>query len=350
MKPRKATQVVAFVAMTIFASNVGAEEKSDASPGSGVVNIYSARHYDSDQLLYDEFTRQTGVAVKRVELKPDLLIERMRAEGKASPADVVIMADAGALWRAQAAGLFQPLADPLIEGRVPAQFREQSGRWFGFSRRARVIAYDRSKVKPEEVAAYAQLAAPRFKGKLCVRSSDNVYNQSILGAFIEAWGAEQAMAWAQGMVANMARPPRGGDTDQIKAVAAGACEVALVNTYYYLRIARSAEAADKAVAEKVAISFPDQKGGGTHVNISGGGIALNAPNRDNAVKFLQFLTSEKAQSLFATANNEYPVGGAGSATLTDGPDASFKTAGVPVTVFGKRQAEAQAIFDRVGWR
>ncbi len=348
MQSRKMFALLVAVAATfLVVSRADAEEKGAAS---GVVNIYTARHYDSDVQLYDEFTRRTGVAVKRIELKPDLLIERMRAEGKASPADVVIMADAGALWRAEAAGLFQPLADPLIEARVPAQFRDKGGRWFGFSRRARVIAYDRAKLKPEEVATYAQLAEPRFKGKLCVRSSDNVYNQSILAAFIEAWGAEKAAAWAQGVVANMARPPQGGDTDQIKAVAAGACEVALVNTYYYLRIARSAEAADKAIAEKVAISFPDQAGDGTHVNISGGGIAANAPNRDNAVKFLQFLTSATAQTLFATANNEYPAVGEGAPALTDGPDVSFKAAGIAVTVFGKRQAEAQAIFDRVGWR
>lgn len=324
------------------ASRAGAEEQ--------VLNLYSARHYDADRIIYDGFTRATGIRVNRIETTPDLLIERMRAEGEQSPADVVLMADAGALWRAQQAGLLQPATSPTLQQRVPQHLRDAEGRWWGFSRRARVIAYDATRVRPEEVATYESLASPRFRGQVCVRSSDNVYNLSLLGALIERWGEERALAWARGVVANMARPPQGGDIDQIRAVGAGACQVALTNSYYYLRLATSANAGDQAVARRVQLSFPEQNGTGTHVNISGGGVAAHAPHRANAVRFLEYLTSDEAQHVFADANNEFPA----VAGVTPPPAvqrySNFRADPMPVTVYGQRQAQAQRLFDQAGWR
>lgn len=328
-----------------------AEEQGEtAQAGGGLLNVYSARHYDADQLLYDGFTKATGIEVRKVEASPDLIIERMKAEGPGSPADVVLMADAGALWKAEQAGLLQPLSSEVLAARIPQQLREEDGRWFGLAQRARVIAYDKARVKPEEVASYEQLASPRFKDKLCVRSSDNVYNQSFLAAMIERMGPAKAEEWARGIVANMARQPQGGDRDQIKGVAAGACEVALTNSYYFVRLARPGEDADPQVQQKVALSFPDQAGNGTHVNISGGGIAAHAPNRDNARKFLEYLATDEAQKIFASANYEFPAVAAVKADALPGIPAAYKADPMPVTVYGARQAEAQAIFDKVGWR
>ncbi|HEX2559401.1 extracellular solute-binding protein [Phenylobacterium sp.] len=319
-------------------------------PAKGAVNLYTARHYDADLQLYDAFTRATGIKVNRLEMNPDQIIERMKAEGASSPADVVIMADAGALWRAQDAGLLAPTKIAELEQVIPANLRAPEGQWYGFSRRARVIAYDKAKVKPEEVATYEALASPRFNGQVCVRSADNVYNLSLMAALIERWGPQKAQAWAKGVVANMARPPQGGDIDQIRAVAAGACQVALTNSYYFLRIVRSEAADDQRVAQAVTLSFPDLGGQGTHVNISGAGIAANAPNRAQAEQFLRFLTTPEAQRIFAGANNEFPVAAGVETPPEVAAFATFKADPLPVSTYGRRQAEAQAIFDRAGWR
>ncbi|MET0294050.1 MAG: extracellular solute-binding protein [Phenylobacterium sp.] len=327
-----------------------AEAPAVPDPAKGVVNLYTARHYDADLKLYDAFTRATGVKVNRMEMNPDALIERIKAEGDASPADVIIMADAGALWRAQQAGAFQKAGLPELDTAIPPQLREPNGLWYGFSRRARVIAYDKAKVKPEEVATYEALASPRFKGKVCARTSENVYNLSLMAALIEHWGHDKALAWAKGVVANFARPPQGEDITQIRAIGAGVCEVTLTNSYYYLRVARSQAPADKTVAAKVALSFPNLAGQGTHENISGAGLAAHAPNPGQARQFLTFLASPTAQSIFAGANNEFPV----IAGVQPPPEvaayAGFKADPLPMTALGARQAEAQAIYDQAGWR
>ena len=329
-------------------------QATGAAPGQAaggqVLNLYTARHYDSDQQIYDGFQRATGVRINRIESNPSLLVERLRSEGAASPADVILMADAGALWRAQSAGLFQPVRSELLEQRIPAPLREPEGRWFGFSRRARIIAYDKADVQPQDVASYAALADPTFKGRVCVRSSDNIYNLSTLAALIEKWGRDRAATWARGVVANMARPPKGGDIDQIKAVAAGACDVALANSYYYLRLANSKDPADRAVAEKVGVVFPGQAAEGTLVNISGGGVAAHAPHRDNAIRFLEYLASDEAQAIFAGGNNEFPAVAGAQAPASVAAYADFNADPLPVAVYGRRQAEAQAVFDEAGWR
>ncbi len=341
---------IALSVTALAACSPAKQAAPNAGTGTGEINLYTARHYDADLQLYAAFTKATGIKVNRLEMQPDQLIERTKAEGEASPADVILMADAGALWRAEAAGLFQPLTTPTLAARIPAALRDPKGQWWGFSRRARVIAYDKAAVRPEEVAHYDQIAGPRFKGKVCVRSSDNVYNLSLMAALIEHWGEPKASNWAKGVVANMARAPQGGDIDQIRAVEAGACQVALTNTYYYLRLAASPDAADKAAAARVGLSFPEQDGVGTHVNISGGGLAAHAPNKAAAIKFLEFLASDEAQAIFAGANHEYPA----VEGLPSPPDvaaySNFKSDPMAVSIYGQRQAQAQGVYDQAGWR
>ncbi|HEX6859906.1 MAG TPA: extracellular solute-binding protein [Caulobacteraceae bacterium] len=339
---------LAAAALALALAACGGQEPG--RPITGVVNIYTARHYDADLQLYDAFTKETGIKVNRLEMEPDQLIERMKAEGPASPADVILMADAGALWRAQQAGLFQPVTTPTLEQRVPEHLRGEDHQWWGFSRRARVIAYDKAKVRPEEVATYESLASPRFRGQVCVRSSDNVYNLSLMASFIERWGADKALAWAKGVVANMARKPQGGDIDQIRAVGAGACQVALTNTYYFLRIAASKNPGDEETAARVALAFPEQATTGTHVNVSGGGLAAHAGHKAAAVQFLEFLTSDEAQAIFAGANHEYPAVEGVKPPADVEAYSHFKADPMPVAIYGQRQAQAQAVFDQAGWR
>ena len=316
-----------------------------------VLNIYSSRHYQTDEALYAGFTQQTGITINRIEAGEDQLIERIRNEGARSPADVLITVDAGRLWRAEQLGLLQPVRSALLEDRIPASFREPGGQWFGFSMRARVIAYSKARVKPEEVPTYESLADAKWKGRLCVRSSSNIYNLSLMGALIAQLGQAQAEGWARAVRANMAREPKGGDTDQLKAVAAGECDVAIANHYYYARLARSAKAEDRAVADKVGIVFPNQAGRGTHVNISGAGVLKHAPHRDAAVKFLEYLASDEAQRYFADGNNEWPVV---ASVRVDNPAlaelGAFKYDPLNVAVLGRNQPESQKLYDRVAWK
>jgi iron(III) transport system substrate-binding protein len=316
-----------------------------------VVNIYSSRHYQTDEALYAGFTKATGIKVNRIEAGEDALIERVRSEGARSPADVLITVDAGRLWRAEQAGLFQPVKSQVLESRIPESLREPGGHWFGFSQRARVIAYNNLKVKPGEITSYEDLAEAKWKGRVCMRSSTNVYNLSLMGALIDHLGEPKAEAWAKGVRANLAQEPKGGDTDQLKAVAAGQCDVTVSNQYYYARFARSGKADERAVAARVALVLPNQTSWGTHVNISGGGVAKNAPNRENAIKFLEYLASDAAQRYFADGNNEWPVV---ASVKVDNPVlialGDFKRDRLNVAVLGKNQPSAQKIYDRVAWK
>lgn len=329
-------------------------EDTSGEPGQagegGVVNLYTARHYDSDRAVYAAFQEDTGIEVRVIEISGPELLERLRAEGEASPADVVIIADGGLMGRVAEAGLLQPLESEVVESRIPANLQDPENRWFAFSRRARVVAYDTTAVRPEEVDTYEELAGPRFRGQICVRSSDNPYNLSLLAALIERWGPERAEAWARGIVANMARPPEGGDRDQIRAVAAGQCQVAITNSYYFLGLAESEDAADRAVTERVALGWPSLDGRGAHINVSGAGLAANAPNRDNAVRFLEYLIEARAQAVFPELTNEFAV-----VEGTPLPDDVAALSDRPVdplavSTYGPRQAEAQRIFEAVGWR
>ena len=346
---RRTLSLFGVILLTLCLAGCG-QPKGGGGGGGRAVNLYTARHYDADQLVYDAFTKKTGIKVRWLEMAPDQLVERMKAEGPASPADVILMADAGALWRAEQAGLFQKISAPDLDQRIPAELRDPQGRWWAFSRRARVIAYDRTKLRPEEVATYEQLAGPRFKKGLCVRSADNAYNLSLMAAFIEHWGRAKALAWAKGVVANFARPPQGGDIDEIRAVGAGACVATLTNTYYYLRIAASKDPADMATAAKVALSFPEQAGVGSHVNISGGGLAAHATHTAEARAFLSFLASDEAQHIFAESNHEYPAVPSVRPPADVEAVAHFKADPLPLAKLGEHQAEAQDVYNQAGWR
>lgn len=314
------------------------------------VNVYSSRHYPSDKKLIELFQQKTGIKVNVIEAEIGPLLQRLQSEGRNSPADVLITVDAGNLWRAQEAGLFQPIKSAALEEVVPANLREPSGLWFGLSQRARVIIYNKEKVKPSELSTYEDLADPKWKGRILIRSSSNVYNQSLLASMIAAHGPAKAEEWARGIVANMARPPKGGDTDQIKAVAAGEGDIAISNTYYFARLLASSKPEDKAVVEKLGIFFPNQNDRGTHVNISGAGVTRYAPNRENAIKFLEFLVTPEAQEIFAHANHEYPVRSSVAPTAVVQSWGTFKADPLNAAELGRHQAEAVRIFDSVGWR
>jgi len=325
----------------------GEQAREEASETA--LTIYSARHYASDRAVYDMFEARTGIAIQTIEADGDLLIERIKADGPRSPADIVITVDAGRLWRAEQEGLFQPFESELIESRVPDNVQHPENAWFGFAKRARVIVYATDRVSPDEIAGYESLADPDWEDRVCVRSSGNIYNISLLAALIERWGLDEAEDWAEGVTANFARTPAGGDTDQIRAVAAGECDLALVNHYYYARLAGSETEADRAVADQVAVAWPEE-GGGVHVNISGAGLAAGAPNREAARQFLEFLVSDDAQRAFAELTNEYPV----AAEVVYDNDTlnslgAFDADPLNVNTLGQNQAEAQRIFDRVGW-
>jgi iron(III) transport system substrate-binding protein len=340
-----------FSGKTIVAAALALATSGAAIAQEKVVNVYSGRHYQTDEALYAGFTKATGIKVNRIEAGEDAIIERIRNEGARSPADVMITVDAGRLWRAEQLGLFQPVKSATLDARIPASLREPGGQWFGFSTRARVIAYNKAKVQPGEIKTYEELADPKWKGRVCMRSSTNVYNLSLMGALIDHLGEPRAEAWAKNVRANLAQEPKGGDTDQLKAVAAGQCDVTISNQYYYARLVRSGKADEKQAAAQLGIVLPNQESWGTHVNISGAGVLKNAPHRDNAVKFLEYLASDDAQRYFADGNNEWPVV---RSVKVDNPALNalgdFKRDAINVAVLGKNQPGSQKIYDRVAWK
>ena len=313
-----------------------------------VVNVYSARHYDTDMAMYERFTEETGIKVNLIEGSSDALIERIKSEGQFSPADMLITVDAGRLWRAEKEGIFQPVDSAMLSERIPAHLRHPEGEWFGLSKRARVIAHKKDMALPAGSGTYEALADEAFRGQVCMRSSGNIYNLSLMASLIDAHGAPAAEAWAKGVVANFARTPQSNDTGQLKAVASGECTITIANTYYLGRLMASTKPEDKALMANLEIVFPNQDGRGTHVNISGAGVTKYAPNRENAIRFLEYLTSDFAQRLFAEGNNEYPISGP-----TTGPVAAlgeFKRDDLNVSVLGENQTEAVKVYDRAGWK
>ncbi len=313
------------------------------------LNLYSARHYQTDEALYANFTRQTGIKINRIEAKEDELLERIRNEGAKSPADVFLTVDAARLAKADELGLFAPVKSKVLEDRIPANLRSPD--WFAFSTRARVIIANRDQVRIEDVQNYEDLADPKLKGKVCSRSGSHPYNLSLMSALIAHLGEAKAEAWARGVVSNFARSPKGGDTDQIKSVAAGECGVAVSNTYYLARLLRSEKADDRKLMEKISIIWPNQKSFGAHINVSGGGMLKSAPNKDSAVRFLEYLASDEAQRYFADGNNEWPAV-SNLAVKNPALDAmgKFKADTLPVATLAKNAASAQKIYDRAGWK
>ncbi|MBU0590334.1 MAG: extracellular solute-binding protein [Gammaproteobacteria bacterium] len=323
-----------------------------------VLNLYSARHYSTDEALYNDFTKATGIKINRVDADDAGILARLKAEGTASPADVILLVDASRLWKGEVEGLFQPIKSRVLDDAIPEQLRAKATAdggipWFGFSTRARVVVYDKIKVKKEDVDTYEELADPKNKGRLCIRSGSHPYNLSLFGAVTEHLGEQKAEQWLKGLVNNMARAPKGGDTDQIRGVASGECGIAVTNTYYLARLMRSSAPEDRAVVERVGVVFPNQATWGTHVNIAGGAVAKNAKNPANAVKFLEYLASPAAQNYFANGNNEWPtakgvkVNNAALQAMTGG---SFKSETIPISVVGMNQVKVQQMLDRVGFK
>ena len=320
------------------------------------LNLYSARHYATDEALYADFTRATGIRINRVDADDAGILSRLKAEGSASPADVILLVDAARLWKGEVEGLFKPIHSKLLEKAIPAHLRAsnrpEGTAWFGFSTRARVIVYDKSRVKPEDVDSYEKLALPVNKNKLCVRSGSHPYNLSLFSAMVEHIGASATEDWLKNLVGNMARSPKGGDTDQIKAVGSGECGIALANSYYVARLLRSTVAEDQALMQRIGIVFPNQSSWGTHMNIAGGAVAQHAKNPANAQKFLEYLASPSAQAYFANGNNEWPVVKSvqiNNPALQTMGGTNFKSDPLPVRFIGMNQIKVQQMLDRVGF-
>lgn len=314
----------------------------------GELNLYSSRHYDTDERLYSDFEDATGITINRIEGKADELIARMQAEGANSPADILLTVDTSRLERAKNAGLLQSIESERLEDRVPSYLQDGDNQWFGFSQRARIIFYDRNEVN-DPPRSYVELADPKYKGMVCHRSSSNVYAQTLLSSIIENHGAEAAKSWAQGMVDNFARPPQGGDTDQLRGIVSGECDISVANTYYFARSIRKNVKGLSDDRAMVGWIFPSQNAEGAHMNLSGGGVAAHAPNRDNAIKFLEYLASDSAQQYFSAGNDEYPAVPGIGLSPSVASLGMFKPDDVDLTAVAKNVPEAQKIFNEVGW-
>lgn len=322
-----------------------------------VLNLYSARHYPTDEALYAGFEKSSGIKIRRVTADDAGILARLKAEGASSPADVVLLVDAARLWRAERDGLFQPVKSAVLDAAIPSPLRattaDGSSMWFGLSTRARVIVYDKARLSRDQVDSYEKLGDPKLRGMLCMRSGAHPYNLSLFGAMVEHMGPQKTEAWLRALVANMARPPKGGDTDQIRAVAEGECGVTVSNTYYLARMMRSTRPDDQAIVARTAVVFPNQSSWGTHLNVAGGAVARHAPNRDHAVQFLEYLASPAAQLIFADGNNEWP---AAKGVVFDNPalkamgGAAFKSELIPIGVVGSHQGAVQQMLDRVGFK
>jgi len=338
----KSLKMGAAIALSLaMAGTVGAQEK--------VLNLYSARHYQTDEALYANFTKQTGIKINRIEAGENELLERIKNEGANSPADVFLTVDAARLAKADDLNLFAAINSKVLDSRIPAHMKTKD--WYAFSTRARVIVYNKSTVAPADIQTYEDVANAKLKGKVCVRSGSHPYNLSLGAALLEHVGEKKTEDWAKGLVANFARDPKGGDTDQIRAVAAGECGVTIANSYYLARLMRSEKPEDKKVMESVGVVWPNQKTTGAHVNISGGGVLKNAPNKEAAVKFLEYLASDQAQVYFADGNNEWPVV---LNVKINNPAlealGKFKADTLNVGALAKNQAAVQKIYDRAGWK
>lgn len=350
MNMKRRTFLTAGAAITTVAIHQLWNSRSSFGQNSKVLNLYSARHYDADNQVYEGFFKKTGIKVNLVEAAADKLIERVKSEGANSPADVIITVDAGNLWRTQQSNLFQQIPmSSLLYSKIKSSLRDTDGYWFGFAKRARVIMYNKARINPTDILRYEDLADEKWRGKILTRSSGNVYNQSLVGSIVAAAGESATEVWAKGVVANFARKPEGNDTSQIKAVAAGEGDLAIANTYYLARLANSSKPEDREVASKVGIIFPNQGDRGTHVNISGGGIAKFAPNREAALQYLEYLASPEAQQIFAGSNFEYPaIDGVSMNSVLTG-FGKFKSDPLNPKVFGEKNAIALKIMDRSGW-
>ena len=337
--------IVLFTASLSFASG-----QKDVNDNIQEVNVYSHRHYDVDQKLYDQFFTETGIKVNVVKAGADELLERLKSEGPNSPADILLTVDAGRLYKAQEMGLLQAVQTDKLTSAMPEHLRHPDGFWYGLTKRARVLAYSVDRVSPQELSTYEDLTDSKWKGRIVVRSSSNIYNQSMMASIIAANGKESAVQWAEGVVANMAREPKGNDRDQVKAVAAGQADIAIINTYYLGKLLTSSDEEEVNAGKSVALFFPDQDDRGTHINVSGAGVTTYAPNKENAIKFLEFLTSIEAQIVYAQENFEYPVRDDVEPSELVASWGTFKDDFTNLDVLGKLNVEAVIEFDKAGWK
>ena len=342
-----------FVSASAATAAVAASQMVQLKRGlaqTGEINLYSSRHYNTDDELYNNFTRQTGIKVNLVEGKADALLERIKSEGRNSLADVFITVDAARLWRADRAGIFAPVSSKVLEEKIPSYLRHPNGHWFGFTKRLRVIMYNKERVNRAELSTYEELANPKWKGKIAIRSSSNIYNQSLVASLIEVHGEGGTEKWCRGLVANLARPPQGNDRAQIEAAASGVADLAIANTYYLPRYAKDKDPGKRAIFEKMKIFFPNQQDRGAHANISGGGLVKTAPNQEGAIQFLEYLASPVAQTFFAQRNNEYPVVEGTPIDPIVASFGSFKSDVTSVASYGPNLDMAVKIMDRAGWK
>lgn len=333
---------------TVYIAAILAGTMAIPAYAEGELNLYSSRHYDTDERLYSDFEDATGITINRIEGKPDELLARIDAEGANSPADIFLTVDSSRLARAADAGLLQPVESAILEERIPAHLQNADNKWFGFSQRARIIFYDKNEVSAPPMT-YLDLADPKFEGMVCHRSSSNVYSQTLMSAIIENHGSEAAKEWAQGFVNNFARDPQGGDTDQLRGIVSGECDISVANTYYFARAMRKDVSGLTEGIDMINWVFPSQDAEGAHMNISGAGVLVNAPNVDNAVKFLEYLASDQAQRYFSDGNDEFPA--VAGVPLAESVTAlgEFKADNVDLTAIAANLGEAQKIFDAVGW-
>ncbi len=352
-----ASIILLFISLSFFACNDKKKENTETTSDSTAIveeskeiNIYSQRHYESDKNLFAEFEKQTGIKVNVVKASADELINKLEMEGQNSPADVLITVDAGRLHRAKSKGLLQPIESNILFENIPAHLRDAENQWFGITKRARVIVYDKEKEKPENFATYESLADAKAKGKLLIRSSENVYNQSLMASIIANSDEETARKWATNIVENMARKPKGGDRDQIKGIAAGEGTLAVTNTYYLAQMLNDTDEENVKAAQKVAVIFPNQDGRGTHINISGAAVTKHSPNKENAIKLIEFLTSKESQEVYMNQEMEYPVRTDIEMIQTLKNWGTFKEDTLNLSKLGENQEKAVIIFDEVKWK
>jgi iron(III) transport system substrate-binding protein len=325
-------------------------EKKEIEKKSKEVNVYTHRHYKADQELFAQFEKETGIAVNVVNAKADELMQKMSLEGAQSPADVLITVDAGRLVRAKNKGLLQSASSVFLNKTIPSHLKDTDNHWFALTKRARVIVYNPEKVKAKELSSYEALTNKKWKNKILIRSSDNIYNQSLLASIIANNGEEKANEWTKGIVANMARSPKGNDRDQVKAVVAGEGDIAIVNTYYIGKLLNSKNPDEVLAGKGIKVFFPNQNDRGTHINVSGAGVAKYAPNKENAIKFIEFLASKKSQEVFAKANYEYPVNREVVSSDLLKSWGEFKEDTLSLTKLGENNKKAVIIFDQSSWK
>ncbi|OJJ13091.1 Fe(3+) ABC transporter substrate-binding protein [Alphaproteobacteria bacterium AO1-B] len=316
---------------------------------TGELNLYSSRHYDTDERLYSDFEEQSGIKINRIEGKADELLTRMEAEGQNSPADILLTVDTSRLERAKGMGLLQSVESPVLEQRLPGYVQDDDNQWFGFSQRARIIFYDKEKVA-EPPRTYQDLADPKYKGMICIRSSSNVYTQTITAALIEHLGEEAVKDWATAVVGNFARDPQGGDTDQLRGIVSGECAIAMSNTYYFGRALRKSVKGLSDDVAKIGWVFPNQDTIGAHMNLSGGGVAKHAPNKENAIKFLEYLASDQAQQYFSAGNDEYPAVPGVGISPSVAQLGFFKPDDVDASAIAENVPAAQKLLNEAGWK